>query len=57
MRWKEVSLFLTNAYNVDIHINKGNDKDYIPYWLSKYNSQSLLNLRKVMELYGPLINL
>ena len=26
----EVKLFITNVYNVDITMNKGNDKGYIP---------------------------
>ena len=54
---REVNLFLTNVHNIYITMNERNDKDYIPYWLSKYNFQILLNLPKVMELYGPLINL
>ena len=56
MEW-EAKLVINIVHNVDIIMNKGNDKDYIPDWLSKYNFQSLLNLPKAMELYGPLINL
>ena len=54
---REVNLFLTNVHNIYITMNERNDKDYIPYWLSKYNFQHLLNLPKAMELDGPLINL
>ena len=54
---REVKIFLTNIHNVDFAMNNKKGKDYTPYWLSKYNFQSLLNLPSQMKAYGPLVNL
>ena len=54
---REVKIFLTNIHNVDFAMNNKKGKDYGPYWLSKYNLQSLVNLPSQMEAYGPLVNL
>ena len=37
---REVKLFLTNIYNVDIAMNHKHGIDHTRYWLSKYNFQS-----------------
>ena len=54
---REIKLFLNSIHHVDMKLNMKSDKHYLPYWLTKYNYQSLLNLPNAMELYGPLINL
>ena len=54
---REIKLFLTNIHNLDVTMNILNDTVYTPYWLLKYNFQSLLNLPNEMELFGPLINI
>ena len=54
---REIKLFLNSVHHVDMKLNMKSDKHYLPYWLTKYNYQSLLNLPNAMELYGPLINL
>ena len=63
----EIKLFQTGIHNIDIkmHINskygksKNNPKnnEYVPYWITKYNYQSLLNLPDTMHRYGSLVNL
>ena len=54
---REIKLLLANIHNLDITMNISKDTVYTPYWLLKYNFQSLLNLTTKMELFGPLINL
>ena len=64
---RQIKLFLTGIHNIDINIHMnskygrskkiGKEKDYVPYWITKYNYQSLLNLPDTMHRYGPLVNL
>ena len=58
---REIKLFLTNLhivqekiYSVDVNKEYTSKK---PYWLSKYNHLSLLNIPNTMKLFGPMINL
>ena len=63
---REIKLFLSNLYirynlvygvllqmvkNILIQIN------CLPYWLTKHDGICLLNLPKVVQVYGPLIDL
>ena len=60
-----IKIYLSAIHRIDqsIHIDKSGGKDssksakYVPYWLSKYNYLSLLNLPDTMREYRPLINL
>ena len=57
---REVRIFMTHIHKVDLSMVKNESREttkHQPFWVRKYNYQSLFNLPKCMQLYGPLINL
>ena len=61
---REIKLFLTGIHKIDMkmHIDSKYGKSQhnianVPYWIKKYNYQSLLNLPDTMHQYGSLLNL
>jgi len=58
---REIKVFLTYLHivqnNFEDNDDNGRKKKRIPYWLSRYNHMSLLNIPTHMKRFGPMINL
>ena len=56
---REILLFLSRVHIVhnSLHHARKESESAMPYWVTKYNYLSLLNLPETMYNYGPLINL
>ena len=58
---RKIKSFLSNIHIVQKGDISSNDdkksKKTKPYWLSKYNYQSLLNIPRCTRFFGPMINL
>ena len=58
---REIKIFLTNLHIVDVQMNKDFRKnknvERKPFWMTRYNHLSLLNIPKSIRLFGPMINL
>ena len=56
---REILLFLSSVHIIDLSLHDARKKseNVMPFWLTKYNYLSLLNLPETMYKFGPLINL
>ena len=57
---REIKIFLSNLDIVDGKMNKDCKKKNMerkPFWMTRYNHLSLLNIPRSMRLFGPVINL